>query len=274
MFPFLFTAIPPSHIDLGFFSLSLYGLCTAFGAVAAYAGALLCIRRFGRYGDEAFFDRLALAGLFGGIIGARTLFVAYHPEYFFAHPLEIPAVWQGGWVWHGGLLGGMIAAFVAARSAQERFWRILDCAAPALAFGQAIGRWGNYFNQEAYGAPADVWWAIPIDTFHRLPGYEAFSHFHPAFLYESVGLAAIAIGTYLILRLRLHVPGIVFLAYLAAAAALRFALEFMRIDDVPLLIGIRFPQVMSMVLFVAAFAGMWLLWKKRGSASPRVSCQK
>ncbi|MBI4175557.1 prolipoprotein diacylglyceryl transferase, partial [Candidatus Berkelbacteria bacterium] len=124
----------------------------------------------------------------GALVGARLGFVMQEFGYFSAHPPEILAFWQGGLSFHGGLVGGLIAGLIVLkkRHAMTQFWLLADAAAAPLLLGAAIGRLGNWANQELYGYPTDVPWAITIDAAHRLPGYEAFATFHPTFAYEII----------------------------------------------------------------------------------------
>src|SRR4029077_873889 len=95
--------------------------------------------------------------------------------------------------WHGGLIAGLIALIIVARRKKLSFWLLADVIAPGLALGQAIGRWGNYFNQELFGKPTSLPWGLPIDVANRPVGYTQVKYFHPTFLYESLGLIVIAV---------------------------------------------------------------------------------
>ena len=128
-----------------------------------------------------------------GVVGARLYHVltpspstGITPAWYFAHPLEILAIWNGGLGIYGALVGGALGLWLYTRRHRLDFWAWLDIAAPAIPLGQAIGRWGNFVNQELYGAPTTLPWAIYIPPEKRLPGYAAFAYYHPTFLYESL----------------------------------------------------------------------------------------
>ena len=137
--------------------------------------------------------------------------------------------------------------------------------APGLALGQAIGRWGNYFNQELYGAPTLLPWGIPIDLASRVPGYEGYLYFHPAFLYESLWLFGVALILFFLLtrwaRQEPFIEGCVFFLFLALAGIGRFGVEFLRIDAMPYLFGVRLQQLVSALSVALGIFGM--LWVRR-----------
>ncbi|MEK7618739.1 MAG: prolipoprotein diacylglyceryl transferase [Patescibacteria group bacterium] len=201
---------------------------------------------------------------FAGVVGARALFVFYHFDYFREVPFEMVAVWKGGWVWQGGLLGGGIALVLLSWLKRVDGLRFADLCAPALAFAQSIGRWGNYFQQEAYGRPTTVPWAIPIDSAHRVTGFDSAVTFHPTFLYESVadlGLGALLI--ILLLRKKHTAPGTIAVLYLLLYSLLRFSIEFLRIDIVPVWAGLRLSQWISLGLIILAVSALLHLRKKK-----------
>ena len=169
--------------------LRYYGIVLMLGAVV---GAWLATREAKRRGhaQEIVWDLLTYL-LIGGIIGARIWHILTPPPsssvttaWYLSHPLDALAVWKGGLGIPGAVIGGGIVLYFYSRRHQLSFTEWTDIAAPSLALGQAIGRWGNFFNQELYGAPTNLPWAIPIDFDHRLEGYKQFEYFHPLFLYE------------------------------------------------------------------------------------------
>lgn len=257
----------PSNIlfTIGDVTVYWYGLFASLGLAATG----VCIIYFARFFERVKkipilceFERFSLPLLAGVLIGGRLLFVLYHLEYFVLFPLEIPSVWHGGWVWHGALIGGVLATCMLIRSKVVRL-SIADIYAPALALAQSIGRWGNYFNQEAYGLPTSLPWGIPIDEAHRVPGYQAYSTFHPTFLYESSFDFALFVFLAVLLKRQIankdyeKKAGTVFFLYVLIYSIGRFFIEFIRIDTVPILIGLRAPQWFCLALFLVA--GWYLL---------------
>ena len=268
--------------------VSLYGLLIAIGFLAAYGVTIFLATKIGRVSSEHI-DRVLLWALIPAVAGARVLFVLYHLDYFPAHPDEIIAVWNGGWVWHGALVGGILGLWAYCKRSGLSLLAFLDLLAPGVALGQAIGRWGNYFNQEAYGFPTDLPIGQYVDLSHRIPGYEAFTHFHPTFLYESIFDAALFILLMTIYlkrwdpRLRgddkreggddpparkasaRHAGGgSIFFLYLILYSLARFGIEFLRIDLVPIAVGLRAPQLVSLGLLTVGIGGLaWVLRKRK-----------
>jgi phosphatidylglycerol:prolipoprotein diacylglycerol transferase len=202
-------------------------------------------------------------GLLGGLIGARLYYVAFNLDYYLRYPGKIFAVWEGGLAIHGGVLGGLLVGGGYA------LWRglpaitYLDIAAPSLALGQAIGRWGNFFNEEAFGAPTDLPWKLYISPPHRPPELRDVEYFHPTFLYES--LWDLLVFVLLVGWVRPRVarrPGAVFFAYIGLYSVGRFFIEALRLDS--FWVGsLRVPQLASVAGVLVAAAG--LLWVLRGA---------
>lgn len=242
----------PSSVlfTVGGFPIRWYAVLMA----AAVAAAWFVARRTTR--DRLSTDQLADLGFWVvlfGFIGARLYHVLNEPAYYWAHPLEIAAVWNGGLAIHGAFLGGALAAWVWARRRNVALLWILDRIAPGVALGQAIGRWGNYFNQELFGHPTALPWGIPIDPNQRPPGFERFEYFHPTFLYESLGdLLLFSALWYLGRRWAKRRDGALTLVFLAGTAAVRLATEFLRIDRVPILFGVRLPLLASGAILLSA----------------------
>jgi phosphatidylglycerol:prolipoprotein diacylglycerol transferase len=166
---------------------------------------------------------------------------------------------------HGGLIAGPLVGIWLAYRWKIPILRGLDVAAPSIVIGQAIGRWGNFFNEEAFGRPTDLPWKLYISPAHRPPGYTQYDYFHPTFLYESLWdlLVFIVLVAFLRGRLRSR-PGAVFFAYIGLYSIGRFVIEGLRLDSF-WLGGVRVPQVASVVGVVVAIAG--LIWVNRRSAA-------
>jgi phosphatidylglycerol:prolipoprotein diacylglycerol transferase len=262
----------PVLVTLGPLKLRWYGLLVGTGAWVGYVVARALSARYGV--DRAHFGTLLLICLPLGLLGGRLYHVANEWEYYRAHPERILQIWQGGLAIHGCIVASVIVFALYARLHRLSFWQLADVGAVGLVLGQAIGRWGNYFNQELFGRPTDRPWGIPIDVQNRPPGYEDFSHFHPTFLYESLGCFAIA-GILLGLhhwRLRAErhgrsagafaAPGSIAMAYFVLYSIVRIVTESLRIDDVPLVAGVRLPLLMSFVLIAMALVLWIVLWAR------------
>jgi phosphatidylglycerol:prolipoprotein diacylglycerol transferase len=240
-----------------------YGIILMLGAVAAAIVAERLARRKG-YSGELVWDGLIWV-LIGGIVGARLWHVFTPPpsmiaqgfttKFYLTHPLDLLMTWKGGLGIPGAVIGGALALFLFCRRRKLNFAEWADIAAPALALGQAIGRWGNYVNQELYGSPTNLPWKIYIAPQNRLPGYETIAYYHPLFLYESLW----NLGNFFILlwlgrrysdRL---LPGDIFLVYLIIYPVGRFFLEFLRLDYSQIA-GINFNQTIMLLVIIAASA--------------------
>ena len=241
---------PTNALHLGPLQLRAYGLMIALGVIAAVFWAeRRWVARGGQRGD---ISAIALWAVPAGVIGARLYHVVTDYELYTHDAWRALAIWDGGLGIPGGMAAGVIAGFVVARRRHLPIPALLDTVAPALPLAQAIGRWGNWFNQELYGRPTTVPWALHIDLAHRPPGLEQIATFHPTFLYESLWNFAL-VGLILLVersaRLR---PGRLFAVYVAGYSLGRFLIERMRIDYAHTIAGLRVNEWVSLVLFVAA----------------------
>jgi phosphatidylglycerol:prolipoprotein diacylglycerol transferase len=231
-------------------------------ATAILVGLWLAHRQARRQGLSA--DDLLSAGqwaILAGLAGARLYEVAFNWDYYGQYPAKIIAVWEGGLAIHGALIAGPLVGVWLARRWKLPVLRSLDVVAPPIALGQAIGRWGNFFNEEAFGQPTGLPWKLYISPPHRPPGYGQYEYFHPAFLYESVWDLAVFVALTAWLRPRLgDRPGALFFAYVGLYSVGRFAIEALRLDSF-WLGSIRVPQLASVVGVLIALAG--LIWTCR-----------
>jgi phosphatidylglycerol:prolipoprotein diacylglycerol transferase len=208
--------------------------------------------------------RAAQWALLAGFVGARLYEVLFNWDYYGQYPRKIIAVWEGGLAIHGGLIVGPLVGIVLARYWQLPVLRSLDVAAPSIALGQGIGRWGNFFNEEAFGGPTGLPWKLYISSGRRPPGYEAYSYFHPTFLYESIWDVGIFLTLALWVRPRLRAcPGAVFFTYLGLYSLGRTLIEGLRLDSF-WLGGVRVAQLAGAVGMLVAAGG--LFWTCRAPA--------
>jgi len=207
---------------------------------------------------ETVFD-LAFWLIIGGLLGARIYDDLLQLPYYLQHPLQIFSVWNGGLAIHGALIAGWLVAWFFAKRRGISFWRLVALIAPGLALGQAIGRWGNYFNQEIFGLPTAWVWGIPIEAANRPLQYISNQYFHPTFLYESLGCLLISaiLVIFNVYRLKngrqeRYFDILAVALYVILYSILRFSLEFIRLDPTPLWLGLRWPQAVSLSLIVTA----------------------
>lgn len=254
-------------LQIGLLAIHWYGFLIVLGAAA---GGLVADRLARARGDDPahIWNMLAVALLLG-LIGARLYHVFSTPAagigwwYYRQHPEAIFAFWRGGlrgFGIFGGIAGGILGIWLYTRWAKLPFLRWLDYAAAGVILAQAIGRWGNFFNQELYGPPTDLPWGVYIDPAHRLPGLEAHERFHPVFLYESLANFAIFLALLWVGRRHGRRDGDVFLAYLILYPFVRFWLEFLR-PDAWKIAGIATAQLISLACML--LAGAVLCWRHR-----------
>jgi phosphatidylglycerol:prolipoprotein diacylglycerol transferase len=230
-------------------------------ATAILVGFWLAHRRALQEGLPA--DQLVRAAqwaVVAGLVGARLYEVVFNWDYYGRYPGKIIAVWEGGLAMHGGLIvGPLVGAWLASRWGVPVL-RALDVIAPSMILGQAIGRWGNFFNEEAFGAPTDLPWKLYISPSHRPIEFRQADFFHPTFLYESLWNLLVFALLVRWIRPRLgRYPGAVFFAYIGLYSVGRFAIESVRLDS--FWIGsFRVGQLASVAGVLAAAAGIrWAL---------------
>ena len=251
----------PSSFNIGPLTIHFYGIIIMLGVVAATYLARREANRRGQNGDLVW-DMLIWL-LIAGIIGARLWHIltpmpsleaqGVTTYYYLTHPLDAIAIWKGGLGIAGAVVGGAIALYFFVRRHHLSMLTWLDILAPAVALGQAIGRWGNFFNQELYGAPTTLPWAIYIDPQHRLSGFENQAYYHPTFLYESIwNLGNMLLLLWISRRFKDRLKtGDIFLVYLIVYPLGRFLLEFLRLDSSQLA-GINANQALMLVVMIGA----------------------
>lgn len=251
-----------------------YGIIIMAGVVAA---VYLSRRQARKWGEdpEIIWDMFAWV-LIAGVIGARLWHIftpspslvaaGIDTQYYLTHPLDAIAVWRGGVGIPGAVIGGALALWFFTRRRGLSFGRWADIVAPGLVLAQAIGRWGNFVNQELYGAPTNLPWAIYIEPAFRLPGFEQFAYYHPTFLYESLwNLINMGILLWFGARFRSWIKaGDMFLLYMILYPITRFTLEFLRLDSSEVA-GVNANQ--WFVVIVALVAIALLIYRHRPGAS-------
>ena len=253
---FQFTS-PGRGFEIGPLSIRWYGVLIASAVlIGVNLSQYLASRR--QVNPELLSD-LAIWMVLAAIPSARLYYVLFQWRDYASNPASIVAIWQGGIAIHGAILGGTIAALIFARLKRVSFWQLADLVAPSLILGQAIGRWGNFFNSEAFGSPTDLPWKLFIPLDRRPIGLENVSYYHPTFLYESLwNLGVFALLMFLFFkRPRLKI-GTLFLTYMVAYSAGRVWIEGLRTDS--LMLGfLRIAQVVSLSAMVLGAVGLvWL----------------
>lgn len=259
---FLHTYSPsPVLLDVGFIKIYWYGFLITLGIVLGFFIFYKLAQRT-NINKNKIFD-LTFWLIIWGVIGGRLYHVLSEISYYWHKPIEIFYVWNGGLGIYGVMVAGILAAYFFAKKYKINFLQILDLLMPSLALAQAIGRWGNYFNQELYGQPTDLAWGIPISIQNRLMSYKGFEFFQPVFLYESLFclILAIVILSLVIKQSKGSRPGHIFLLYLFLYSTWRFLIEFLRIDPQPVFLSLRLGQWASLVLIILSII-FWFSLRK------------
>jgi phosphatidylglycerol:prolipoprotein diacylglycerol transferase len=269
----LFTSPGPLLFQLGPFSLRWYGLLIA---IAVLLGLLLATRLGRQRGIEpALIADLLPILVLAAVVGARLYYVIFEWRQYQLNWLDALAVWRGGIAIHGALIGGTIAVILYCRWRRIAFWNLLDVLVPSVALGQAIGRWGNFFNSEAFGLPTELPWKLTIPFANRPVEFLDQTTFHPTFLYESLwNLGVVALLLLLFRRAsqgNLQLPaGALSCVYLLSYSTGRLWIEGLRID--PLCLagtppfcegGLRMAQLVSLVLIGVGGLGLYWLYGRR-----------
>ncbi len=267
----------------GTFPIYWYGILIVSGALV---GAWVATREAKRRGvDPDHVWNALLGALILGVIGARLYHVFSTPTgtnvgfaYYVQNPLEVLNFRQGGLGIYGAVAGGLLAIYWYARYAKLNFWTLVDIAIPGLFLGQAIGRWGNFFNQELYGYPTTLPWGIPIDAAHRLPIFADLTQypvdttrFTPTFLYESLwDLGCALLVLYVARRWSKAKPGDMLLLWGMLYGFGRFLVEFQR-PDAWMISGIATAQLIGLALIVTC--GVALMYRHTGPSKAQVAAQ-
>jgi phosphatidylglycerol---prolipoprotein diacylglyceryl transferase len=256
----------PFLIDSGPIHARWYGLLLAIGVLLAGWIARREFRRRGMDPEQAY--SIAVWAVPFGLAGARLYHVITDWDAFSNNLSQIPAIWNGGLSIFGAVLGGMLGTWIGSRRVRLPFWAVADSVAPGLILAQALGRWGNYFNQELYGKPTDRPWGVEIDPAHRVPGYQDSETFHPTFLYESLlNTVIFVVLLWFSRRFARRVPnGTVFALYVALYNLVRMPMELLRIDTADIIFGQRVNFWVSLILFVVGAISYLILWRRRKRA--------
>lgn len=268
----------PQGFNIGPLTIRFYAIIIIVGAIL---GSWLASKQAKRAGKdpEIILDILPWL-LIAGIIGAR-LWHVFTPsssnqamgvttQNYLRNPIEILKVWNGGLGIPGGVIGGAVALLIYCKAKKLNFLEWADFIAPGLLIGQAVGRWGNFVNQEVYGLPSNLPWAITIDPLYRMKGFELVEKYHPLFLYESL-LTLLSAGLLVLISRKWReklFTGDLFLLYLVLYPAIRFFLEFLRLDPSPVN-GINVNQTSMLVVLALAVLALILrhtIWAERPKA--------
>lgn len=265
---YLVQPLDPVLLELGPITIYWYGVIIATGALLGIYLGMKEAERVG-WNKEIIIDFVFYAIIFA-ILSARIYYVVFEWERYADGPFwKVFAIWEGGIAIHGAILGGVLTAIVFAKVRNIDFWKLVDIAAPSLILGQAIGRWGNFMNQEAHGGPVSE--QAYENFLQYLPDFIMNQMtidgimYHPTFLYESVWNVVVFVFL-ILLRKYNPIRGEIFLNYLILYSVGRFFIEGMRTDSLYIIEGLRTAQVVSVTLILI---GIILIIYRRKAGSLR-----
>lgn len=256
---------PPSDaFHVGPLRITYYGIFVAGGLAL---GFWVTIRRWrARGGDSVLGERVGIWSCVAGFAGARVAYVSTHVGEFSGRWLHAAAIWEGGIAIYGGFAVGIVCAVLMLRHARADVWAFGDSAALGLPLAQAVGRLGNWFNQELFGTPTGLPWAVQIAPGHRPVAFAASPTFHPTFLYEILWDLGVAVLVLVVERRLKPATGNLFLAYVALYGTGRFVLELIRTDTTWRLLGVSRNGWVAAATVVGA-VGLGL-WRQHRAAAP------
>ena len=249
-------------LDLGFIQIYWYSLFIFFGILVATFVILKECKR--QNINEDFIVNLIFYTVIFGLIGARLYYVCFNLDYYLKYPLEILEIWNGGLAIHGGIIAGLLCVFIYCKKYNAKLLKLLDIVVVGLIIGQAIGRWGNFFNQEAYGAITTLenLQKLGIPDFIIDGMYVGGAYRQPAFLYESIWCLAGFIALLIVRHYRYLKTGQLSGVYLIWYSVGRFFIEGMRTDSL-MLGSLKMAQVISIVGIIIGV--MMLILCRKGS---------
>lgn len=257
--------VSPGEIAFGFYGVDVhyYGIVMACSILLGVAVAKrICESFYKNIDTEVIYDISPIV-ILGAIIGARLYYCLLSLKYYVLSPLEIFMVWQGGLSIHGALIGGLLSGLWYAKRHNLPFLKLCDIFTYGVVLGQALGRWGNFFNSEAFGNPTDLPWKLYIPIYKRPLVFLQNDFFHPTFLYESLADILIFLVLFFIVRkLSKGKDGIIFFTYLILYSIVRILIEQIRIDSVLNLFNIPVAQLISLVLLVIGSVGVFVMSRK------------
>jgi len=252
------------HIEIKFYGIAIF-LALLVGLWTTY---YIAKKHYPKISGDFLLD-LFPPIVVGGILGARLYYVLLNCRFYFYYPLEIFAIWHGGLAIHGAILGGLIAGIIYCKRLKQPVLPYADVISYGLVLGQAVGRWGNFFNQEAFGLPVSqemVQWLpfkLFIDKFNRPVQFKDSEFFHPAFLYESVANVIIFLLLFFVVRrFAGKKNGVIFFSYLVLYSITRIATETIRIDSVLDIYSVPIALIISIITLVAGVLGLSLIYYK------------
>ena len=242
------------------FSVYWYGIIMAFAVFAGVCCANFLAKGAG-FPNNFFVDHSPVI-ILTGLLGARLYYCLLNFNHYVSAPFEILDIRQGGLSVHGMIFAGIFCIYYLALRYKFSFLKMTDILACSAVIAQSIGRWGNFFNSEAFGLPTNLNFGVYIEPFYRPLEYLGYEVFHPTFLYESVADFIIFVCLIFLFKSKIYKPGKVFFVYLGLYSLVRFFIESLRIDSALNIQGIPIAQIVSAVLFLVCICGLFFVNKK------------
>ncbi len=249
----------PGDILISFngFNIYYYGIIMAVACLVGVIVAYKLLKKIHPDEKSGYVWDFAAYLLLAGIIGARLYYCCLNPVKYFSHPLEIFNIREGGLSIHGALLMGVLALVGFSKMYKINSFKLLDVFACGTILAQSIGRWGNFFNSEAFGIPTNLPWKLYIPLAQRPDALASYKYFHPTFLYESILDLLVFFVLYMFLKFfGVKKPGLVFFLYLILYSVVRIFIENLRTDSVLNVSGVHIAQIISLILLIIGVFGI------------------
>ncbi len=256
----MFTSPGDIAFQVGPVSVYYYGIIMAlaltFGVLVAY---FITKKYYPTLDAEIIYD-ISPHLIIGALIGARLYYCMLSLSYYLENPIEILQIWHGGISIHGAIIGGLVAGIIYAKKHKLPILKLCDIFSYGLILGQALGRWGNFFNSEAFGRPTENFLKLYIPIYKRPLEYLQYNYFHPTFLYESIlDICIFLVLFFLIRKIVKNKDGIIFFSYLILYSVARILVEQVRIDSVLNINGIPVAQIMSVLIILLSLLAIVIL---------------
>ena len=253
---------PPlsSYFTLFGFQVHYYSICIFFGILVSFFTMLFLCKKYNSNLDREILVDMCPFLIVFSVIGARLYYILLSFDYFIQNPKTIFMIWNGGIAIHGAIIGGILYTAYFLKKRKQKLMPYLDAISLVLPLGQAIGRWGNFFNSEAFGLPVSGNFPIKlfVDMKYRPSDFVDFNYFHPTFLYESLlDLLLFCMLIFVYKKTADKTDGLTFFCYILIYSLIRMPVEFLRIDTVYYLFNIPFPVLISVVGIIIGITGIY-----------------
>ncbi len=250
----------PGHIAFSFLSIDIhwYGIIMSLSILIALFVILLIRNKYFKEITTDTICDLSFYLIIFGLFCARFYYVILDNSYFARHPFEIFAIWNGGISIQGAIIGGIFAGYIYANEFKLNFLRLADLFSFGLITGQIIGRWGNFFNSEAFGLPTELPWKLYIPYGLRPIEYKTYEYFHPTFLYESVLNILVLVTLLIILKKKNETRknGVIFFSYIILYSIVRLFVETIRLDSILNINNVHIAHIAAIALIIFGIIGL------------------